>query len=106
MVSLSAPGVMVTSPRALGRQAEMAADDGSSPKENDVAVAEGVPVSAKAPDEAARPPPASIATHAAIAPAPTFAAAGAWIRRIANRMRVMVVASWLVGGFSSAEIVR
>lgn len=88
---------------AFGRQVELAEDHGLSPNENDVEFAEGAPVSAKAPDDAARLPPASIATHAAMAPAPTPAAAGAWMRRITNRMRVMVVASWLVGGFHPPE---
>src|SRR5438552_2173505 len=40
MVSLSAPGVMVTCPPAFGRQAEMADDDGLSANENDVMVTE------------------------------------------------------------------
>ena len=91
MVSLSAPGVMVTCPRAFGRQAEMAEDDGLSPNENDVAGAEGAPESAKAPDEAARPPPASIATAERWHPSWRQLVAG--IRRIANRMLVMVLAS-------------
>src|SRR5215469_15327 len=37
MVSFSAPGVMVTCPPALGRHAEIAADDGLSANENDAA---------------------------------------------------------------------
>src|SRR5215831_3825975 len=39
MVSFSAPGVMVTCPPALGRHAEIAADDGLSANENDDAAA-------------------------------------------------------------------
>src|SRR6516164_10756260 len=73
IVSLSVPGVMVACPDGFGRQAEMAADDGSSGNENDEA-ADGAAALAAAPDEAASPTAATTAPAAATAP--VFAATG------------------------------
>src|SRR5215469_3491157 len=84
MMSLDAPGVIVTCPLAFGRQAEIAADDGLRLNENVLAVAEAVAALAVAPSPAVRPAAATTAPAAATAPA--FAAAGAKKLRIEDGM--------------------
>src|SRR5205823_2284500 len=85
MVSLSAPGVMVTCPPALGRHAEIAADDGLSANENDDAAA----------GRACVPPVAApavvvrlsaAATTPAAATVTAFAAVGARMLRMLGRL--------------------
>src|SRR5215467_12641787 len=98
ILSFSACGVMVTCPPAFGRQAVMAADEGLSWNENDFAAAGDVAALAGA-SVAVRP------TAAAMAPPAATAAAGEMMRRIEDRMLVMVVASWHVGGFPAAGLV-
>src|SRR5215831_14027574 len=85
MVSLSAPGVIVTCPPAFGRHAEMADDDGLSANENDDAAA----------DRACVPPVAApavvvrlsaAATTPAAAMVTAFAAVGARMLRMLGRL--------------------
>src|SRR5215470_10168891 len=98
MVSLRVPGVMVARPPALGRHAEIAAEDGLSGNENDGPAAAGragAPVVA-APAEAVRLSAAAAAPAAATATA--LAAVGARMLRIVGRVLLMVVASRHVGG--------
>src|SRR5215469_6123044 len=102
ILSFSACGVMVTCPPAFGRQAVMAADEGLSWNENDFAAAGEVAALAGA-NAAVRPTAAAMAPPAATAPA--FAAAGLRMLRIEDRMLVMVVASWHIGGMSAAGLV-
>src|SRR5689334_12329146 len=87
MVSLSAPGVMVTCPPACGRQAVMAADDGLSANENDDAARCWAGACVAAPAVAVRLSAAAAAPAATTATA--FAAVGARMFRIVGRILLM-----------------
>src|SRR5215470_18121693 len=98
MVSLRVPGVMVARPPALGRHAEIAAEDGLSGNENDGPAAAGragAPVVA-APAEAVRLSAAAAAPAAATATA--LAAVGARMLRIVGRVLLMTGSSCHGGG--------
>src|SRR5689334_11884158 len=84
MVSLSAPGVMVTCPPAFGRQAEMADDDGLSANENDDAADRACVPPVAAPAVVVRL--SAAATTPAAATVTSFAAVGARMLRMLGRL--------------------
>src|SRR5690348_4087958 len=84
MVSLSAPGVMVTWPPAFGRQAEMADDDGLSANENDDAAVRACVPPVAAPAVVVRL--SAAATTPAAAMVTAFAAVGARMLRMLGRL--------------------